>query len=78
MERAVGVDARAVAQPGVVGDVDAVEVALQDQNVIDSMADLGTTPSPAEDVTPDAHTAKLQEQIDLWTPIIEESGVTGG
>ena len=56
----------------------ALEVALQDQNVIDSMADLGTTPAPAEDVTPDAHTAKLQEQIDLWTPIIEESGVTGG
>jgi tripartite-type tricarboxylate transporter receptor subunit TctC len=56
----------------------ALEVALQDQNVIDSMADLGTTPSPAEDVTPEAHTAKLEEQIDLWTPIIEESGVTGG
>ena len=56
----------------------ALEVALQDQGVIDKMADLGTTPSPADDVTPDAHTAKLEEQIDLWTPIIEESGVTGG
>ena len=56
----------------------ALEVALQDQNVIDKMADLGTTPVPTEDVTPDAHTAKLEEQIDLWTPIIEESGVTGG
>ena len=53
-------------------------MALQDQDVIDKMADLGTTPVPAEDVTPDAHTAKLEEQIDLWTPIIEESGVTGG
>ena len=51
---------------------------LLDLNVIDSMADLGTTPVSAEEVTPDAHTAKLEEQIDLWTPIIEESGVTGG
>ena len=56
----------------------ALEVALQDQNVIDQMATLGTTPVPAEDVTPEAHTAKLEEQLDLWTPIIEESGVTGG
>ncbi len=56
----------------------ALEVALQDQGVIDQMADLGTTPASAEDVTPDAHTAKLEEQIDLWTPIIEDSGVTGG
>ena len=56
----------------------ALEVALQDQGVIDQMADLGTTPVPAEEVTPDAHTAKLQEQIDLWTPIIEDAGVTGG
>jgi tripartite-type tricarboxylate transporter receptor subunit TctC len=56
----------------------ALEVALQDQGVIDSMADLGTTPVAAEEVNPEAHTAKLQEQIDLWTPIIEESGVTGG
>ena len=56
----------------------ALEVALQDQGVIDKMADLGTSPSPAEDVTPEALTAKLEEQIDLWTPIIEESGVTGG
>jgi len=57
---------------------DALAVALADQSVIDQFADLGTTPVPEDQVTPDAHTAKLQEQIDLWTPIIEESGVTGG
>jgi len=56
----------------------ALAVALADQNVIDKFADLGTTPVTEDQITPDAHTAKLQEQIDLWTPIIEESGVTGG
>ena len=56
----------------------ALAVALADQNVIDKFADLGTTPAAEDQVTPDALTAKLKEQIDLWTPIIEESGVTGG
>jgi tripartite-type tricarboxylate transporter receptor subunit TctC len=55
----------------------ALEVALADQTVIDKMADLGTAPVEASQVTPDAHTAKLEEQIDLWTPIIEDAGVTG-
>ena len=36
-----------------------------------------TAPVPPEDVTPEAHTAKLEEQIDLWTPVIEDAGVTG-
>jgi tripartite-type tricarboxylate transporter receptor subunit TctC len=57
---------------------DALKVALADQNVIDKFADLGTTPVAEDQVTPEAHTSKLEEQIDLWTPIIEESGVTGG
>ena len=56
---------------------DALAAALEDQSVIDSFADLGTAPVPAEEVTPEAHTAKLEEQIDLWTPIIEDAGVTG-
>lgn len=56
---------------------DALAVALEDQNVIDEMAKLGTAPVPADQVTPEAHTAKLEEQIDLWTPIIEDAGVTG-
>ena len=56
---------------------DALQVALEDQGVIDQMAKLGTTPVPQDQATPDAHTAKLEEQIDLWAPIIEEAGVTG-
>ncbi len=56
----------------------ALKVALADQGVIDQFADLGTTPAAEDQVTPDAQTTKLEEQIDLWTPIIEESGVTGG
>jgi tripartite-type tricarboxylate transporter receptor subunit TctC len=56
---------------------DALAVALADQSVIDQFADLGTTPVAEDQVTPEAHTAKLEEQIGLWTPIIEEAGVTG-
>src|SRR5688500_4362817 len=52
--------------------------ALEDQNVIDSLADLGTAPVPQDRATPEAHTQQLTEQIDLWAPIIEESGVTAG
>jgi tripartite-type tricarboxylate transporter receptor subunit TctC len=56
---------------------DALAAALEDQGVIDQMADLGTAPVPAEEVTPEALTQRLEEQIDLWTPIIEDAGVTG-
>ena len=55
---------------------DALKVALADQNVIDQLADLGAVPSPEEDATPEAHTQRLEEQIDLWQPIIEEAGVS--
>jgi tripartite-type tricarboxylate transporter receptor subunit TctC len=54
---------------------DALQVALADQTVIDELAKLGSTPSSAEDATPEAHTKRLEEQIDLWRPIIEEAGV---
>jgi tripartite-type tricarboxylate transporter receptor subunit TctC len=56
----------------------ALKVALQDQNVIDSLADLGTAPVPQDRATPEAHTQLLTEQIELWAPIIEASGVTAG
>jgi tripartite-type tricarboxylate transporter receptor subunit TctC len=52
--------------------------ALHDQNVIDSLADLGTSPVPDDQATPAAHTEKLESQIELWRPIIEEAGVTAG
>ena len=47
---------------------DALAIALEDQAVIDKLADLGTEPAPQDDVTPEAHTTLLKEQIDLWTP----------
>ena len=53
----------------------ALQVALEDQNVIDQLADLGAAPSTQEDATPEAHTEQLSSQIDLWQPIIEEAGV---
>ena len=56
---------------------DALQAALKDQGVIDQMAKLGTTPVPLDQATPEAQTAKLEKQIDLWTPIIEEAGVKG-
>jgi tripartite-type tricarboxylate transporter receptor subunit TctC len=56
----------------------ALKVALQDQNVIDSLADLGTAPVPQDRATPEAHTQQLSDQIELWAPIIEASGVTAG
>ncbi len=56
----------------------ALLVALADQNVIDSLADLGTGPVSADRATPEAHTEHLQAQIDLWAPIIEAAGVTAG
>ena len=57
---------------------EALQVALADQAVIDEMATLGTSPVAEDQANPEAHTAKLQEQIELWRPIIEEAGVTAG
>ena len=56
---------------------DALQVALVAPNVIDKLADLGTTPVAKDQVTPDAHRVKLTEQIELWTPIIKGAGVKG-
>ena len=55
----------------------ALKTALEDQGVIDKLAELGTAPVAADQVTPAAHTERLQAQIDLWRPIIEEADVTG-
>jgi tripartite-type tricarboxylate transporter receptor subunit TctC len=53
---------------------DALKAALKDQNVIDKFAALGTTPVAEDQATPEAHRAKLQSEIDLWTPFIEAAG----
>jgi tripartite-type tricarboxylate transporter receptor subunit TctC len=53
----------------------ALKVALADQNVIDQLAELGSVPSSEEESTPEGHTKRLEEQIELWRPIIEDAGV---
>jgi tripartite-type tricarboxylate transporter receptor subunit TctC len=53
----------------------ALQVALEDQNVIDQLAELGSVPSTDEEATPDGLTQRLQEQTELWRPIIEDAGV---
>jgi tripartite-type tricarboxylate transporter receptor subunit TctC len=54
----------------------ALVAALQDQNVIDRLAQLGTSPVAQDRATPEAQTEHLQSQTELWRPIIEEAGVT--
>jgi tripartite-type tricarboxylate transporter receptor subunit TctC len=54
----------------------ALQVALTDQNVIDQLAGLGAAPVSEDQATPEALTEKLESQIELWRPIIEEAGVT--
>ena len=55
---------------------DALKIALADQNVIDELAKLGAAPVPEDQATPEGLTEKLESQIELWRPIIEEAGVT--
>ncbi len=50
---------------------DALQQALTDENVIETLAGLGAAPVPEDQATPEAHTQRLQEQIELWRPIIE-------
>jgi tripartite-type tricarboxylate transporter receptor subunit TctC len=53
---------------------EALQSALTNQTVIDEFAKLGTAPVAADQATPAAHTAKLQEQIELWRPLLEPAG----
>ena len=48
----------------------ALEKALADQAVVDQMAELGTTPVAADQVTPDAVSTRLVEQIQLWGDVL--------
>lgn len=54
----------------------ALQTALQNQNVIDRFAELGTTVVSQDRATPEAHTEMLSSQIELWAPIIEAAGVS--
>lgn len=53
----------------------ALQVALADPGVAQSMADLGTAPSPAEDATPAALKTRLESEVARWKPVIEGAGV---
>ena len=52
-----------------------LQVALADPAIATAMAELGTAPSPAADVTPAALQAKLEGEIARWKPIIDAAGV---
>jgi tripartite-type tricarboxylate transporter receptor subunit TctC len=52
-----------------------LQVALKDENVAARFAELGTTPSPEADATPEALKAKLESEIARWKPVIEAAGV---
>jgi tripartite-type tricarboxylate transporter receptor subunit TctC len=54
---------------------DALQKALQDQNVISRFGELGTAPVSQEEATPEALRKHLASQIELWKPIIQAAGV---
>ena len=54
----------------------ALQVVMQDKLVAERLATTGTTLVKPEQATPAALHQKLKEQIELWTPIIGQSGVS--
>ena len=52
----------------------ALQAALQDETVLARFEELGTTPVPLEDATPESLEAQLTSQIEFWRPLIEEAG----
>jgi len=53
-----------------------LQVALADEMVGNSFAELGTYPVPASQATPDALTQKLASQLALWAEVIKAAGVS--
>ena len=49
----------------------ALKLALANETVVAEFAKLGTTPVSADQATPQAHTTKLQAQIEFWRPLLE-------
>jgi tripartite-type tricarboxylate transporter receptor subunit TctC len=52
----------------------ALQGALADPSVVSAFAKLGTTPVSADQATPEAHTQKLTEQIEVWRPLLTGTG----
>jgi tripartite-type tricarboxylate transporter receptor subunit TctC len=53
----------------------ALQAALADPDFAARLAELGTTPSPAEDATPAALQATMEADTARWKPIIEAAGI---
>jgi tripartite-type tricarboxylate transporter receptor subunit TctC len=51
----------------------ALQTALADEAVTTQFGELGTTPVAADQATPEAHTQKLEEQIEAWRPLLTSS-----
>jgi tripartite-type tricarboxylate transporter receptor subunit TctC len=54
--------------------VNALQVALKDQKVIERMASLGIVPVPMEQATPDALKAHLAAEVPRWGEVIKAAG----
>lgn len=52
----------------------ALRVAMQDQAVVARMNDLASPPEPLSRVTPEAHRAFLEAEINRWRPILQAAG----
>lgn len=57
--------------------VNALQVALKDQKVIDRLASLGTAPVPLEQATPAALKAHLAAEVPRWGEVIKPAGAKG-
>lgn len=52
----------------------ALRVAIQDPAVVARLNDLASPPEPLERVTPEAHRAFLEAEINRWRPILQAAG----
>lgn len=61
-------------EPVIARLVPALAAALKDEKVTQRMADLGTVPVPAEQVTPAALQAQTVSEAQKWRPVIQAAG----
>ena len=52
----------------------ALRVAIQDPTVVARLIDLASPPEPLERVTPEAHRAFLEAEINRWRPVLQAAG----